>query len=699
MSLKNLFVLLVVSSMLVGLLAACGETATPTITPTTAAATTVASTTAAIALTTTAVAPTTTVATTVAPTTAAATTVATTTNGLRVTNSRTPTITTTVAGTITPTTKAVVAITPTTRAVVSTITPTTTVLVATTITTTALVTPTTTAYKPINLKHAITGGTFNWSQPSEPLSLDPAIATDDTSLQVIWNLYDGLLELLPDLTVGPSIAEKMPTLSPDGLTYTFILRKDVKFSNGDPVSSKDFVYSWRRVLSNPEAEYSFVFDNVKGVSSKDGLNDLRNIALNEKEPNKKKEAQAAVDKAVDNILTSSIKAVDDYTISITLEEPAAYFLTAIALWPWDVVNKNVIDKYGDKWTEAGNLTGTGPFILKEWNHTQNMKLVYNPNYFQGRAGIDGVNIVYIKEDATARLKYDRGELDDIRVAVTDIQRTAKDTKLKDQFHKVPMSRTTWLGFNMKNGIFATNLKLRQAFFAAIDRQLLTDKMTQGSAAPTTVLLPEGIPGYKKYDGYPFDPAIAKQYLKEAGFDTPEKIKQLEDQINNFGDASNAGGIAFNTDQTVNKSVWENVQQQLHDNLGLNLKLNPVTTFKEFRVRRDTNHEFLLFRSSWGANYPDAQNFYQSLFGCSQVENSALYCNDKYDAAWKKGNIASSQSARDEAYQEAEKILSDDAAYVPLFNPIIVQLTKPYIQNWGYNPQNIIYFKYMEIKKP
>jgi ABC-type transport system substrate-binding protein len=490
----------------------------------------------------------------------------------------------------------------------------------------------------------------------------------------------------------------MPSLSPDGLTYTFTLRKDVKFSNGNPVTSKDFIYSWRRVLINPEAEYSFVFDNVKGVSSKDGLDDLRTATLAEKDATKKKDLQASVDKAVDGIFTTSIKAVDDYTITITLEQPAAYFLTAMALWPWYVVDKTVIDKFGEKWTEGGNLVGTGPFILKEWNHDQSMKLAYNPTYFQGRAGIDGVNIVYIKEDATARLKYDNGELDDVRVPVADIPTVSKDAKLKDQLHKVQVTRSTWIGLNMKTGVFATNPKLRQAFYSAIDRQLLTEGAMQGSAGATTTLLPEGIPGFKQYDAYPFDPAKAKQYLKDAGFDTPDKIKQLEDQINNFGDAGKAGGIAFNADSTVNQVIWENVQQQLRDNLGLNVKLNPVATFKEFLVRRDTNREFLIYRGSWGADYPDAQNFYQPLFGCKQAQNASQYCSDAYDAAWKKGNVATSQSARNEAYQQAEKILDDDAAYVPLFNGIAVQLTKPYIQNWGYNAQDIVYFKYMEIKK-
>ncbi len=532
------------------------------------------------------------------------------------------------------------------------------------------------------------GGTFRWRQSSEPKTLDPGFLTDQTSIQITQNLFEGLLQLDNKLQVQPALAEAMPTVSADGLTYTFKLRKNLKFSNGDPLTAKDFVYSWNRIAQLGDlAEYASVMYEIEGFQA----------VSTEKDDAKRRAATVP-----------GIKALDDYTIEVKLVTPASYFLTEATLWTYYPVNQKLVESKGDKYdeknpwsTEAANVSGasTGPFIMKDWKHDVNMRLELNPNYYGTKPDIDVVMVDILKEDSTAKLKFDNGELDEVKVPVSDIQKLKKDPKYQGQYREYPGLRTSWIQFNFSktDNPLSTNLKLRQAIAYAMDRSLITEGAINGSGIPTTVLAPEGILGYKKIDPYSFDPAKAKQMLKDAGFDTPDKVKQLEDQINNYG-GGKSGGFAFNADNDTNRAWAESIQQQMKVNLGINLKLNPISTFKEFLTRRDDQKEFIIMRGSWGADYADPQNFYEQCFASYSGNNKSNYKNTKFDDFVKKGNVATAPQQRAEFYQQAEQVMQDDAAYVPLFNTIEVRLQKPTITNWGWTNQEIMPFKYIIIKK-
>jgi len=634
--------MLVVGLMLAGVMAACGDATATTVPAATTAAATAAATTAkpSVAATTAAV------ATTASGTTAAATSAVATTAA--------PVATTAAA----------------TSAVATTAAP-----VATTAAVTGPVTK---------------GGTFRYRQASEPKTLDPGFMTDNVSINIAQNMFEGLLELDQNLQVKPQLAEALPTVSPDGLTYTFKLRKGLNFSNGDPLTAKDFLYSWNRVLQlGDAAEYASVLYEIDGAEAISG----------EKDDAKRKVATA-----------SGIKAVDDYTIEVKLTKPAAYFLTEISLWTFWPVNQKLVESKGDKFddknpwsTEAANLAGasTGPFIMKDWKHDVSMRLEANPNY-KGPGplpNLDAVTVDIIKEDATAKLKFDNNELDDTIVPTADIQKTKRDAKYKDTYKEFAQARITYVGINFsKDNVFSKNLKLRQAVAYAIDRQVITEGALQGAALPATILIPEGLPGYKVNNTLDFNKAKAAQTFKDAGYDTPDKVKALADTINNYGDGK-SGGIAFNADASANVAWATSLQQQLKDNLGLDIKLNPVATFKEFLKRRTTDKEFLgLYRASWGADYPDPQNFYAFLFNSNSGNNQSFYKNPKYDDLVKKGDAGSTPAQRAEFYQQAEQVLQDDAAYVPLFVGIETRLLRPSLQGYSYTAQGPYRWKFMSIKK-
>ena len=564
----------------------------------------------------------------------------------------------------------------------------TTTAAAVTTTSSAATTNAATAAPTTQAGAARSGGTFRWRQASEPKTLDPDFLTDQTSIEIAQNIFEGLLELDPKLQPKPALASAMPTVSDDGKTYTFKLKPGLKFSNGDPLTAKDFVYGWNRVAQLGDlAQYASVMYEIEGFEA----------VSTEKDDAKRHAA-----------IVPGIKAVDDNTIEIKLNGPSFYFLTEATLWTFYPVNQKLVESKGDKFeekntwsTEAANLAGvsTGPFMLKEWKHDVAIRLELNPNYSGPKPDIDAVTVDFIKEDATARLKFDNGELDEVLVPVSDIQKLKKDPKYQNQYHEYANLRTTWLQFNFSktDNPLSTNSKLRQAFAYAMDRQLITDGALNGSGVPTTVLIPEGLVGYKKLDSYPYNKDKAVQMLKEAGYDSPDKVKQLEDLINNYG-GGKSGGYAFNADTDQWKAVAENVQQQLKTTLGLNIKLNPIATFKEFLARRDDNKEFIFMRGSWGADYPDPQNFYELNFASYSGNNKSNYKSPAFDELVKKGNVATTPAQRAEFYQQAEKVMQDDVAYIPLFNGIQVRLQKPSIQNFGWTAQIILPFKYAVIKK-
>jgi oligopeptide transport system substrate-binding protein len=530
------------------------------------------------------------------------------------------------------------------------------------------------------------GGVFRWVWPSEPRTLDPALLTsaDSSALHVGENLFEGPVELDQDLKVVPAAAA-LPEVSADGKTYTFRLRKGQQFSNGDPLTAQDFVYSWNRV-----AQLGALSPNGQMFSLIEGFNQVY------QEKDDAKRAAATV---------SGIKALDDYTIEIKLTEPASYFLTQVALscyWP---VDKKAVEAKGSKldaknpWaSDAATFVGNGPFLLKEWKHDAGMRLEPNPAYTGSpKPSLSAVTIEFIKDAATSKLKYDNNELDDVGAPVADLQNLKKDPKYKGAYKDVPLALTTWLSFNYsKENPFSQNLKLRQAVTYAIDRQLITEGALNGAALPTTVLVPKGFPGYQEMNTYPFNPDKAKQLFKEAGYDTPEKVKALSDLINNWGEGK-GGGLAINTDRNANKVWMENVQQQLKTNLGLELKLNAVSTQKEYAQRLE-QHEFILFRANWSASYPDPQNYYDTAFISTSGTNYSGYKNPAYDELVKKANTTTATGQRLALYQQAEQLLQAEAVYVPLFNAIDMRLVRPTIQNWGYTPQGAVRLKYMVINK-
>lgn len=523
-------------------------------------------------------------------------------------------------------------------------------------------------------KQIVPNKAFRFTMAIEPASLDPIAGFNKESVEIIDQLFDGLTEFDAELNVQPAIANSWQ-VSSDGLTVTYNLRRNAFFSNGEQIRAADFIYSWSRIIQNPNASQSYLFDDIAGVSEARKLNN--SIHQNNTIP--------------------GVKALDDYTLEITLVRPTTDFLSKATLPPFKVVCKTNVEQDKTAWTDAGNLVSSGAFVLKEWQPGRQLLLEKNPYYWEGTPGVDTVTVEIVKDMNVARDKYNNQELDMIEVAARDLMNVYNDPTLKAQLKIIPRSRANFICFNHQSGPFAGNLELRKAFYQSIDRQALVNNALQRAGVPLYTLLVPGLPTYKLYNAYPFDPVAARASLKAAGYDTPAKVKQLEDLINNYGEDGKNGGFAYTTERQGWQEASENYVQQIYEHLGLKLKTNPIATFQEFEQRRSYSRDFLLYFGSWGTDYPDPANFYQPLFGGqNKAQLGGGYRNSEFDQLCLAGATEVDLIQRALLYQQAEKLLQDDAALVPTYCSVYLLLIKPYLSKQLYGPMGLMLLKRVQI---
>jgi len=518
-------------------------------------------------------------------------------------------------------------------------------------------------------------GSFSWRAYAEPETFDPALMQENLSIDIGQNFYDSLVEFNPDTqAIQPALAASLPTVSADGTVYTFKLRKDIKFSNGDPLTSADVVYSWNRVLNNPKAPYVFVMDDIKGAT------DVEASAVSTDTTKTKVTA------------ASGIEAPDPYTVKVTLNNPSAYFLSESTVWTYFVVNQKVAGA-DSSFTETGKHlgAGTGAYVLKEWKHQQQILLERNPNYWGSEKPSVDVAVRILPETATAQAQYEANQLDALDgPSPADLKRIQGDAKLKDQLHSVGQARSVWIGLNVQHAPFgpkddAKAMKLRQAVAQAIDREQLVELALSGAAQPLTTLLPKGEPGYKEYTAYKFDPDAAKKALADAGY---------------------PGGQGLSLTYTyrqrdAEQRVAEQLQSQLKENLDLTndqIKIQAVDWKIMLNARQA--HKYDMFYGSWGHDYPDPQNWLSANFQSKYIDkgNDPGYNDPKFDQLTSQADkLADPAKVADRMalYNQAEKALLDSATIIPLYQTTRYWLVNP---KWsGYNTNNSFVFPFRRVK--
>jgi oligopeptide transport system substrate-binding protein len=485
---------------------------------------------------------------------------------------------------------------------------------------------------------------FRMTLSNEPPTLDWSLATDSVSFMVITNLMEGLAEYDADLHPRPAAAERWE-VSDDGKTYTFYLRAGLRWTDGRPVTAGDFVYSWRRLLDpKTGAQYAyFLYDVVNAREYNSGT--------------------------ITDPASVGVRAIDDRTLEVRLEKPLVYFPSLTTFMVTFPQREDLIEKYGDAWTDPGHLVTNGPFRLAEWRHEYKLVLEANPAYRTGKPPLDRVELFVINEPTTALTLYETGDLDMVNLPPEAMAayREAPDRRSH------PLLRGNYYGFNVHRPPF-DDVRVRRAFSMAVDRGEIV-RILNGGELPTGSWIPPGMDGYNPEIGLNFDPGEARRLLAEAGYPGGKGFEPVT--------------AVFNTG-SVNRLVAENLQSQWKRTLNVPVALDNME-WKVYLRRLDTDPPDL-FRLSWGADYPDPDNF-MAVFLTDGGNNRTKWGNPRYDGLLARGTSESDPERRKAIYDEAQRILvEEETSIIPLFVSVQNTLVKPYVKDLTLNSMELLYLK-------
>ncbi len=468
--------------------------------------------------------------------------------------------------------------------------------------------------------------TINWG--TEPPSLDPGLATDVTSSNILLNIMDPLVRLNKQLQPVPGLARSWD-VSSDGKTITFHLRRDGRWTNGDPVTAQDFVYSWKRTISpGLGADYAYQFYGIVGAQAYNGC---------------KSSCAALADKV-------GVKALDTQTLQVKLVSRQPWFLTQVAHPSFLAVNKKAVQQWGNKWTEPSHIITDGPFKLAVWRHDAEIDLVkWNKWRNADQVTLTRVNGKMLSDGTSAVQAFEAGDTD-----VDVIGPPPEDTprfKGTPELKIFPALGTYYYGFNVKN---IRDRKQREAMSLAIDRATIIDHITQANQNPADAYVPKGMPGFPTIN-------VDSPWLPAHG--DRAKAKKLMSEVKN---------------PVKNVTLWFNNSpghkpiavaiQAMWSQLGLNVTLK-AQEFKQYLqfLGPPPNSAVDVYRLGWIADFPDAMNFLEQ-WTCHSGNNNTNFCDPHYDALVQKARQTPDAQQRYRIYHQLQEILFGQNGALP-FTPI------------------------------
>lgn len=461
--------------------------------------------------------------------------------------------------------------------------------------------------------------------------------------QVIYGVFEGLCRLDERDQGIPGIAESWD-ISEDNLTYTFHLR-DAKWSDGQPVKASDFVYAWKRAVDPATAaEYGYQMYYLKNGE-----------AINNGE------------KPVDEL---GVKAIDDKTLEVTLENITPYFLQLTAFPTYMPVREDVVSADPEGWAlNMDTYIGNGPFKVQEWKHDDVLKLVKNENYYDAdKVKLDGIDYVFIVEASTAVSAFESGEIDYMEAVPAEKIAVLEEAN-DENFKILPYLGTYFYIFNM-NQEPVNNLKVRKALSLAINRTDIVEQVTKAGQVPATGFVPKGVSmsdgttDFQETAGdynMPIDGSKveeAKQLLAEAGYPDGQGFPTIE--------------LLYNTNEG-HKAIAEAIQAMWKQNLGINVELRNEE-WKVFQTSRNEGN-YTVARHGWIGDYVDPMTFLDMWITASG-NNDAKFSNPKYDELISKAKSTLGKE-RDDAMLEAQAILMEELPVMPIYyytNAILMRST-------------------------
>lgn len=494
----------------------------------------------------------------------------------------------------------------------------------------------------------------------EPASLDPIKAVGLPEAQVARDLFEGLVNQDGHGKVIPGVATRWQTS--DNQTYIFTLRKDARWSNGDPVTAKDFVYSWQRLV-DPKSLSPFAwFAQLAGIQNAEEI-----IA-----------GKLPIDKL-------GVVAVDDHTLKVQLNKPVPYFVSLTANFSLFPVPKAVVEQYGNDWTKVGNLVGNGAFKLQE--RVVNEKLVLAPNnhYWDHKHTVlTKVTFVPINQESNATKRYQAGDIDITESFPKNMyQKLLKD--IPDQVYTPDQLGTYYYAFNTQRAP-TNDVRVRKALSYAIDRKIIAEKVLGTGEKPA----------------YHFTPDVTAGFKPETSLLQQQSQEELNEQAKALMQAAGYGPnhplkltLLYNTSESHQKiaiavaSMWKQT-------LGVDVKLQNQE-WKTYIDSRNTGN-FDVVRASWVGDYNEASTFL-SLLTSSHSGNIAKFNSPQYDRLLADASRETDPTALTADYNKAEQMIAAEAPIAPIYQYTNGRLIKPWVKGYPItNPEDVAYSQEMYILK-
>ena len=487
---------------------------------------------------------------------------------------------------------------------------------------------------------------FHFGNGSEPQGIDPHIVTGVPEHHILISLCEGLTIPNPfDNENLPGAAESW-TVSDDGKVYIFKLRKNGRWSNGDPVTADDFVWSWQRILTaSLGSQYPDMLYYLEGAQEyhTGQNNDFSSVG---------------------------VKALDSHTLEVKLKAPTPFFtglLSHYSTWP---VHKETVLKHGSiddrngEWTRPGNFVCNGAFNLKSWELNNKIVVEQNPMYWDASTvRLNEIHYYPVSNVMTEDRMFRAGQLHVTSTLPSQkcpvyIEEGNPDLRID------PYMGTYFYRLNTTNP-YLNDVRVRKALAYSIDRKLLVEKVTKCGQIPAYSFTPPGSNGYEPTTSIPFDPALAKELLAEAGYDSENQFPKLE--------------ILFNTNEDHRKVALA-IQQMWQQNLGIEVEL--VNQDWKVYLSREMVGDFQVSRAGWIGDYEDPNTFLD-LMRPNRGNNKTGWENEAYDALVAKANSTNDQTLRYQLLDEAEKILIENMPVIPLYTYVRSYQLSPDVK--GYNP--------------
>lgn len=497
---------------------------------------------------------------------------------------------------------------------------------------------------------------FNLLIGDEIPSMDSSLADDQYGIQWTSEIQEGLYRLAEDGSLAEGIATGDPEVSEDGLTWTFNLREDAEWENGDPVTANDFVYAWQRAI-NPDTGSEYGPYMMGGVI----------------------ENATAVNTGEAELDELGVKAVDDYTLEVQLEKPVPYFESLTTFPTFMPLNQKFVEEQGDSYAlEADNLLSNGPFKMTEWNHGSTMKFEKNDTYWDAESvQLEEINLQVSKDIATGVNLYDTGAVDRAPLTAEFVDQRIND----EDYIAVPDMASWYLKLNQNRTGEETplaNINARKAVAQAVDKDGLVNVVLNNGSTVSNGLMPKDF--VKGPDGEDFRDANGDlltydaEAAKEAWATAKEELGQDEITLE-----------ILTGDTDTSTQIVDYLKEQLETNLeGLTVDVLQVP-FQQ-RLDLDTAGDFDIQISGWGPDYIDPYTF-MNLFITDGENNRMAYSSEEYDSLNEQAATenATNPEARWQNFLDAEKVLLEDAAIAPLYQAGNSFLVSPKMKGVFSNP--------------